>query len=67
MIKMNLLDYEIHCDGKHIADIDDEQEARGYALLVANERMKPTVVTYKWTGEIIVEYTIKQCVVEVAY
>ena len=66
MIKMNLLDYEIHCGGKHVADIDDEQGARGYALVVANQTMKPTVVINKWTGEIVAEYAIKQCVVEVA-
>ncbi len=65
MIKMNLLDYEIHCDGKHVADVDDEQDAKNYALLVANKKMKHTIVIYKWTGEIVAEYAIKECVVEV--
>ena len=65
MIQMDLLDYEIYCDGKHIADIDDEKLARIYARLIANERMKPAFVIYKWTGELIVEYAIKKCVVEV--
>lgn len=59
MIKMNLLDYEIHSEGEHIADFDDMNRAKQYAQFFAHEHMKNTIVICKWTGEIITEFVIK--------
>ena len=65
MITMDILDYGIYDEGKHIADIDDQQEAIGYAVLIANERMHNVVVISNFTGEVIYELAVKQVIVEV--
>ena len=54
MIKQDLLDYELHLDGKHIADFDDLETAKhfGYAL-VESESVNECVIINKWTGELV--------------
>jgi hypothetical protein len=58
MIKMDILDFGIYEDGKHIADFDDKKGAISYAKANATVRKIPVVVICNFTGEIIAEYTV---------
>ena len=54
MIKQDLLDYELHLDGKHIADFDNLDMAKSVARAVLNaERADEAVIINKWTGEVL--------------
>ena len=54
MIKQDLLDYELHLNGKHIADFDDLDMAKSVARAALNaERADEVVIINKWTGEVL--------------
>lgn len=54
MIKQDLLDYELHLNGKHIADFDDLDMAKSVARAALNaERADDAVIINKWTGEVL--------------
>lgn len=54
MIKQNLLDYELHLDGKHIADFDDLDMGKVFARATLNtEIADEAVIINKWTGEVL--------------
>ena len=54
MIKQDLLDYELHLDGKHIADFDDLDMAKSFASASINAPLcDEVVIVNKWTGEIL--------------
>lgn len=54
MITQELLDYELHLDGKHVADFDDLETARHFGgTRVTSDLAKECVVINKWTGEIM--------------
>ena len=54
MIKQDLLDYELHLDGKHIADFDNIDDAKSFAFpRVDCGYADCAVVVCKWTGEIV--------------
>lgn len=54
MIKQDLLDYELHLDGKHIADFDDLDTAKHFGyVVVESEQANECVIINKWTGEIM--------------
>lgn len=54
MIKQDLLDYELHLDGKHIADFENLNEAKGFAFCcVEREHADEAVIINKWTGEVM--------------
>lgn len=59
MIKMDLLDYEVYEEDKHIADFDDIDSAKEYAHFIAHDHMVNTIVLSKYTGEVITEFVIK--------
>lgn len=54
MIKQDLLDYELHLDGKHIADFDDLDMGKSFASATLNaELADEAVIINKWTGEVL--------------
>ena len=54
MIKQDLLDYELHLNGKHLADFDDLDMAKSFASATLNaELADEAVIINKWTGEIL--------------
>lgn len=59
MIKMDILDYGIYCEGKHIADIDDLNEAKVYAQQLATRQEADVVIINNFTGEIVGEFVVK--------
>ena len=60
MLKFDVLDYGIYCEGKHIADIDDLDHAKFFANSMAINTESDTVVINNFTGEIVTEFVIKQ-------
>ena len=65
MIKQELLDYELHLDGKHIADFDNLYDAKAFGFLrVDCEYAERAMVINKWTGEIVYEAYATRKVVE---
>ena len=59
MIKMDILDYGIHCEGKHIADFDDLDLAKGSAHAIAEIKEASTIIINNFTGEIVAEFVVK--------
>ena len=60
MIKQDLLDYELHLNGKHIADFDNLDMAKSVARAALNaERADDAVIINKWTGEILYNAFVK--------
>ena len=54
MIKQDLLDYELHLNGRHIADFDDLDMAKAFAKSALNaELADEAVIINKWTGELL--------------
>lgn len=60
MIKLDLLDYGIYCEGKHIADIENLDHAKFFANAMAINKEANTVVINNFTGEIVTEFVAKQ-------
>ena len=60
MIKLDLLDYGIYCEGKHIADVDDLDHAKFFANAMAINKEVDTIVINNFTGEIVTEFVVKQ-------
>lgn len=60
MLKFDLLDYGIYCEGKHIADIEDIDHAVFFANAMAINKEADTVVINNFTGEIVTEFVVKQ-------
>lgn len=59
MIQMDILDYGIYCEGKHIADFDDLDLAKGSASAIAEIKEADTIIVNNFTGEIVGEFVIK--------
>lgn len=59
MIKMDILDYGIYCEGKHIADFDDLDLAKGFSAQLASAKEADVVIINNFTGEICGEFEIK--------
>ena len=59
MIKMDILDYGIYCEGKHIADADDIALAKDIAKELAVSKEENVIVICNFTGEIVAEFVIK--------
>lgn len=60
MIKLDLLDYGIYCEGIHIADVDDLDHAKFFANAMAINKEADTIVINNFTGEIVTEFVVKQ-------
>ena len=60
MIKLELLDYGIYCEGKHIADVENLDHAKFFANAMAINKEADTVVINNFTGEIVTEFVVKQ-------
>ena len=60
MIKLDLLDYGIYCEGKHIADVEDLDHAKFFANAMAINKEADTIVINNFTGEIVTEFVVKQ-------
>lgn len=59
MLKFDLLDYGIYCEGKHIADIENLDHAKFFANAMAINTESDTVVINNFTGEIVMEFVVK--------
>ena len=60
MIKLDLLDYGIYCEGKHIADIENLDHAKFFANGMAINKEADTIIINNFTGEIVTEFVVKQ-------
>lgn len=60
MIKLDLLDYGVYLEGKHIADMDDLNHAKFFANAMAINKEASTIVINNFTGEIVTEFVAKQ-------
>lgn len=60
MIKLDLLDYGIYCEGNHIADVDDLDHAKFFANAMAINKEADTIVINNFTDEIVTEFLVKQ-------
>jgi hypothetical protein len=59
MIKLDLLDYGIYCEGKHIADVEDLDHAKFFANAMAINKEADTIIINNFTGEICGEFVVK--------
>ena len=59
MIKLDLLDYGIYCEGKHIADVEDLDHAKFFANAMAINKEADTIIINNFTGEIVTEFVVK--------
>ena len=59
MLKFDLLDYGIYCEGEHIADIENLDHAKFFANAMAINTESDTVVINNFTGEIVTEFVVK--------
>jgi hypothetical protein len=59
MIKFDVLDYGIFCEGKHIADIDNLDHAKFFANAMAINKEADVRIASNFTGEIIAEFVVK--------
>lgn len=59
MIKFDILDYGIYCEGVHIADIDDLDHAKFFANMMAINKEADVIIINNFTGEIITEFIVK--------
>ena len=59
MIKIDLLDFGVHLEGKHIADFDDLDHAKYFANGMAINKEKNVVIINNFTGEICGEFVVK--------
>lgn len=60
MIKLDVLDYGIYCEGKHIADVEDLGHAKFFANAMAINKEATTIVINNLTGEIVTKFAVKQ-------
>lgn len=60
MIKIDWLDYGVHCEGKHIADFDNLDHAKYFANGMAINKEKDVVIINNFTGEICGQFVVKQ-------
>ena len=60
MIKLDLLDYGVYLEGKHIADMDDLDHAKFFANAMAINKEANTIIINNFTGEIVTEFVVKQ-------
>ena len=60
MIKIDLLDYGVYLEGKHIADVDYLDYAKTFAKTMAIDNGVSTIVINNFTGEIVTEFVAKQ-------
>jgi hypothetical protein len=60
MIKLDLLDYGVYLEGKHIADVEDLDHAKFFANAMAINKEASTIVINNFTGEIVTEFVVKQ-------
>ncbi len=61
MLRIDLLDFGVYADGKHVADFEDADDACDYALeLVEDERASSAVVVDNSTG--VVKYTADEVI-----
>lgn len=60
MIKIDLLDYGVLCEDKHIADFDNLDHAKYFANGMAINKEKDVIIINNFTGEICVEFVVKQ-------
>ena len=60
MIKFDLLDYGVYCEGKHIADIENLDHAKFFANGMAINKEANTIIINNFTGEIVTEFVVKQ-------
>lgn len=60
MIRLDLLDYGIYCEGTHIADVDDLNHAKFFANAMAINKETTTIIINNYTGEIVTEFVVKQ-------
>lgn len=60
MIRLDLLDYGIYCEGEHIADVDDLDHAKFFANAMAINTKTTTIIINNYTGEIVTEFVVKQ-------
>ena len=61
---MDILDYGVFCECKHIADFDYLDEAKAYAKQLATRKEANVIIVNNFTGEICGEFVIK-CRIEV--
>lgn len=65
MIRQELLDYELHLDGKHIADFEHLNDAKAFGFIrVDCKYAERAMVINKWTGEVVYEAYATRKVVE---
>lgn len=60
MVKIDLLDYGVYLEGKHIADVDYLDYAKLFAKTMATNKGVSTTVINNFTGEIVTEFVAKQ-------
>ena len=59
MVKMDILDYGIYCNGEHFADSDKVDLAKKMAVEIAKEEESDVVIINNFTGEVIAIYEVK--------
>ena len=59
MVKFDILDYGVYCEGDHIADFDNLDYAKHFANAVATNKESDVVIISNFTGEIITEFVVK--------
>lgn len=59
MVKFDILDYGVYCEGDHIADFDNLEHAKYFANTMAVSKESDTVIISNFTGEIVTEFVVK--------
>ena len=58
MMKIDLLDYGVYCEGEHIADFDDLNHAKYFANTMAINKEQDVAIINNFTGEICVKFVV---------
>lgn len=60
MLKFDVLDYGVYCEGKHIADIENLDHAKFFANGMAINKEADVVIINNFTGEIVTEFVVQR-------
>jgi hypothetical protein len=59
MIKFDVLEFGVYCEGEHIADFDNLDHAKYFAHNMAINKESDVVVISNYGGEVVTEFVVK--------
>jgi hypothetical protein len=59
MIRFDVLEFGVYCEGEHIADFDNLDHAKYFANTMAINKESDVVVISNYGGEVVTEFVVK--------